>query len=58
MNASNTEIRQLLDKKRIKYYELAAALKINPCTLSHWLQTELTEERKKKILKAINDFKY
>lgn len=59
MNISaNLEIRQQLNKKRIKYFELAQALNITPCTLSRWLQTELSEERKKAIEEAIRNFKY
>ncbi|MCR5669567.1 MAG: hypothetical protein K6G10_01035 [Butyrivibrio sp.] len=58
MNINNIEIRKAIDKKRIKYFELAHALGINPCTLSRWLAAELSEDRKKAIEKAIRDFKY
>lgn len=55
---SNLEIREQLSKKRIKHFELAKALGIHPCTLSHWLEGELSEEKKKKIQKAIREFKF
>lgn len=58
MNFNNMEIRNAIDKKRIKYFELAAALNIDPCTLSRWLQKELTTDQKKKILKAIEEYKF
>ena len=57
MTLNNMEIRQAIEKKRLKYFEVAAALKINPATLSRWLQCELTPERKKEVLKAIHDIK-
>ena len=56
MNVNNIEVRNLIQKKRLKYFEVAAAVGINPCTLSHWMQTELNDKRKKKILKAIDNF--
>ncbi len=55
---SNLEIRQQLNKKRIKHYELAKALGIHPCTLSHWLEGDLSEDKRKKIQKAIREFKF
>jgi len=58
MSLTNLEIRQLMEKKRIKYYELAEVLGVNASTLSRWLQKELTEEQKKQVLAAINNFKY
>lgn len=55
---ANLEIREAIEKKRLKYYEVARVLNIDPCTLSKWLRTELSAEQKKKILKAIHDYKY
>lgn len=53
MRMNNTEIRKLIEKKRLRYYEVARAAGVNPQTFSGWLQTELTDERKKRVLKAI-----
>lgn len=57
MTLNNMEVRQAIDKKRLKYFEVAAALNINPATLSRWLQCELSPERKREILKVIHDIK-
>lgn len=57
MTLNNLEVRQAIEKKRLKYFEVAAALNINPATLSRWLQSELTGEKKKEVLQAIHDIK-
>ena len=54
----NTEIRQALDKKRLRHYELAQALGVHPQTLSHWLAVEMPDAKKKKILEIIKTFHY
>ena len=51
---NNIEIRELIEKRRLKHWELANALGINPCTFSKWLRLEVTEKRKQEIIKAIN----
>ena len=55
---ANLEIREAIEKKRLKHFELAQALNVSPGTLSRWLRTELSMDQKKKILKAIHDYKY
>ena len=57
MNLNNIEVRTAIEKKRLKYFEVAQALGITQHTFSHWMQNELSEERKKKVLKAIKDYK-
>ena len=57
MSMNNLDIRKKLQDKRIRYYELAAALQIHPCTLSHWMATEMSKERKAAVLKAIKSIK-
>jgi len=54
MNLENIEIRQLIEKKRLKYFEIANEMGIDRSTLSRWLGVDLTPEHKKKILDAIN----
>jgi hypothetical protein len=56
MKMNNTEIRKLIEEKRLRYYEVARAVGINPQTFSGWLQTELTPERKERVIKAIDSF--
>ena len=51
---NNIEIRELIEKRRLKHLEVANALGINPCTFSKWLRLEVTEKRKQEIIKAIN----
>ena len=57
MNVNNIDIRELIQRKRLKYFEVAQAAGINQHTLSHWLQTELSDERRERLLKAIDSFK-
>lgn len=57
MKMNNLEVRELIERKRLKYYEIAECLGVNSTTLSRWLQTELTPERKTKVLKAIKSIK-
>ena len=57
MQLNNMEIREAIAKKRVRYFEVAAALNITPFTLSHWLQKELTPEKKKEVLKAIRSMR-
>lgn len=57
MSMANMEVRQAIEKKRLKHYEVAKAAGITASTLSVWLRFEMEPERKKKILKAINSIK-
>lgn len=52
---SNQAIRQLIAKKRLKHYEVAMALDVSEYTLCKWLRTELEPERKKIVIKAIDE---
>lgn len=51
----NIEIRNKIEKNRIKYYEVAAVLGISPGTLSIWLREELELEKEEKVMKAIDE---
>lgn len=57
-NLTNLEIRQAINRRRLKHYEVATMLGITQYTFSHWLQTEMPDEKKQKVLKAIQDYKY
>lgn len=57
MNKNNMEIRELIERKRLKYYEVAQALNITPFTFSVWLRDELRPERKKEVIQAIKSIK-
>lgn len=57
-NLTNLEVRQAINKRRLKYYEVAAALGITQYTFSHWLQIEMSDDKREKVLKAIENYKY
>lgn len=49
----NVEIRNKMKERRIYQYEVANQMGLAPVTFAHWLQTELTPERKERVLAAI-----
>ena len=51
---SNLEIRKNLLSNAIKNYQLADAIGINQSTLSVWLRTELNDERRDRVEKALD----
>ena len=53
MNLNNLEIRQMIEQKRLRYYEVARKVGVSQVTLSIWMQTELTGERRERVIKAI-----
>lgn len=50
----NKEIRELIARKRVRFYEVAAVLGISTTHFSRLLQRELNPERKEQIIKAVN----
>ncbi len=52
---ANQEVREALQNKGMKQWELADMLGISEFTLTRWLRKELTEDKKKLLLKAINE---
>ena len=54
----NTEIREAIRKKRLRYYEIAEALGIAPETLSRKLRTELPPDKQEEILEIIENFEF
>ena len=56
MNLANLEIREAVEKNRLRYYEIAEKIGITPWTLSVWMRTELTPERRERVQKAIDSF--
>ncbi len=57
MAKKNTEIRQAIEKKRLRYYEVAEACGVSLYTFSHWLQTEMKPEKKNEVLRIIEGIK-
>ncbi|HGF7684112.1 MULTISPECIES: hypothetical protein [Enterococcus] len=54
---ANSEIRQIITNCRIKNWEVANKIGIADTTLSVWLRTPLSEDRKKRVLLAIEELK-
>lgn len=54
---NNQEIRKIIEESGLKKYQIANEIGITVYTFSHWLQTDLSEERKTRILKAIEKLK-
>jgi orotate phosphoribosyltransferase-like protein len=53
----NKDIREAIKKKGICHYEVAQELGIYPETFAKWLAMNLTEEKKERIMKAIEAVK-
>ena len=52
---ANEEIRNIINKKRIRQYEGADMLGVTEFTFSRWLRKELPDGKKKLVINAIND---
>lgn len=52
---ANKEIRNRIESNRILYWEVAEKVGIAQSNLSVWLRTEMREERKERVEKAINE---
>lgn len=52
---ANQEVREALQNKGMKQWELADLLGVSEFTLARWLRKELTEDKKELLLKAINE---
>lgn len=54
---ANVEIRELIRKKRLRYYEIAEVLGVSEFTFSRWLRNELPENKKREVINAIEQVK-
>ena len=54
VNKANEDIRLLIGKNLLKYWQVAEAIGISSFTFSVWLRTPLTDERKARVEEAIN----
>ena len=52
---ANQEVREALQNKGMKQWQLADLLGVSEFTLTRWLRKELTEDKKELLLKAINE---
>lgn len=53
----NLDIRNAIESSKFKYWQVANKLKMNDGNFSRLLRTELDENNKNKILKAIEELK-
>ena len=53
----NLDVRAKINNYRLRHYEVAQSLGISEYTLSVWLRTELTQEKKAKIINAVERLK-
>ena len=51
----NANIKELLRKKRIYQWEIAAKLNVSEITFCRWLRQDLPEEKQRLIRKAIDE---
>ena len=51
----NVEIREAIEKKGLRHFEVAELMNVSTYAFSKWLQRELPEEKKKKILEVIEN---
>ncbi|MGO2082472.1 hypothetical protein [Vagococcus sp.] len=54
---TNNEIRSMITQSRLKNWEVANKMKIADTTLSRWLRTPLNDEKKRRVLDAIEELK-
>ena len=52
---NNIELRNLIIEKRIKFYEIAREVGIAPTTFTVWMRDELSDEKRVKVIKAIEN---
>ena len=53
----NNDIRALIAKKGLHFYEVADAMGVKPNTLSHYLMNDLTKVQKERIKNIIKEIK-
>lgn len=54
---ANQDLRELIYTKRLKNWQVADKIGISDSRFSVWLRTPLSEERRLKVITAINDLK-
>ncbi len=53
----NNDIRQMIRVLRLHHYEVAERIGISKTTFCVWLRSELTEERRSRVMKAIEELR-
>ncbi|WP_062805020.1 hypothetical protein [Enterococcus pernyi] len=55
MKKSNKKIRERIEGNRLLYWEVAEKVGIAQSNLSVWLRTEMREDRRERVEKAIDE---
>ena len=53
----NNDIRQMIRVLRLHHYEVAERIVISETTFCVWLRSELTEERRSRVMEAIEELR-
>ena len=53
MNLLNLEVKQAMNEKGLRGYQLAELCAVTPVTLSRWFSSELPEDKKRELLAII-----
>ena len=53
----NIDIREMIEKKRIRHYEVAKEIGICEAQLSRWLRYPLSDTRRRRVLEALKNIK-
>ena len=56
-NQANGDIRQWLKEDNIAFWRLAEKLGVSEGTVVRWLRTELSEQKKEKIIQSIEELR-
>ena len=54
---NNQDIRNAIEKRGLKHYQVADACDVSAYTFSRWLQLELPPKRKREIMRVIRSLK-
>lgn len=57
MMKKNTDIREMIKKAGLRHWQVAETIGVDQATLCVWLRTDLSEERRTRILDAIERIK-
>jgi len=52
---NNNDLREKMNKLRLRHWEVAERVGISDSRLSVWLRTPLNDDRKKRVTNAINE---
>ncbi len=57
MSKKNSDVREMIEAAGLKHWQVAETVGVDKATLCVWLRTDLSEERRTRILDAIERIK-